>query len=65
MSIACALIFDVNCFNKVEMKLFDMCATLGEDASTTETLLSAKDNVMKKRSVVWNNCINIGVCNTN
>ena len=42
-----------------------MCSSTGEDASKTSTLFTAINDAMKKRNVDWNNCVSIGVANTN
>ena len=61
----CALIFDVNNFNKVCLKFFDVCPTTGEDCCKSESLFNAIDSALERDGISWKNCVSMGVDNTN
>ena len=65
MNPACALIFDVSNFNEVGFKFFDMCPTTRENCCQAETLFKAIDSALELDGILWANCVNMGVDNTN
>ena len=65
MNATCALIFDVTRSKKVEFRFFGMCSTTGENCSKAETLFNAIDSAMSEKNVSWENCVSVGVDNTN
>ena len=58
-------IFDDERSNKVEVKFFNMCITSGEHCSTTESLFNAIDNAFTSTEISWDQCVRIGLDNTN
>ena len=67
MNATWAIIFDVERSNKVELKFYDMCSTIGENLSTAETLFEAINVALRSDNRSWGNCIGFGLdnCNTN
>ena len=65
MNAVCAHIFDVNRSNKMEIKLYDMCITSGEDCSKAETLFNAIDSAFVTDELSWKQCVSVGLDNTN
>ncbi len=65
MNPVCALIFDVNKSKQVSFKFYDMCVTRGEHCSKAATLFDAIEEKLLKEGVSLENCISIGLDNTN
>ena len=61
----CIHIFDIERSNKIEVKYFNMCTTSGEHCSTPESLFNAIDNASNSHEISWEQCVSIGLGNTN
>ena len=65
MNSMCIHIFDIERSNKIEIKYFNMRTTSGEHCSTPESLFNAIDNAFNSHEISWEQCVSIGLDNTN
>ena len=56
-------IFDIN-RGKVDTPFFDMCTTVGLQAATADAIFGKMNEALLTHSILWNNCVGVGVNNT-
>ena len=57
-------LYDVQ-FNRIMTHFFDMNLLKGRDSSTAEVMFNIIDSQLSKHEISWDNCVALGVVNTN
>ena len=60
----CVYIFDVKRSKQLELKLYSMCSTSGEDCSNAEALFTTINDVFKSDDLDWDSIVSVGLDNT-
>ena len=58
-------LFNVEHSHQVETKFYDMCLTKGEHAGKAASIFSAISTKFTEDGIPWENCVAVGVDNTN